>query len=609
MSGQLDLNEGTSNRDEIRECNSACEISEEEKTTKMGTLKKKALYASNKFKHSIKRRGKKKSQNQAMCVSIKDVRDPKEVQAVEAFRQTLLLEDLLPSRHDDYYTLLRFLKARRFDMEKAKQMWTAMLQWREEFGADTILEDFEYHELDEVLKYYPQCYHGVDKDGRPVYIYLVGRIDAEKLMQVTTMDRYLKYHVQDFEKCFAYNFPACSIATKRLIDSTTTILDVQGLGLKNLSKPARELIMRLQKIDNDNYPETLCRMYIVNAGNGFKLLWNAIKSFLDPRTTEKINVLGTKYQSKLLEIIDESQLPDFLGGKCTCADQGGCLRSEKGPWKDQSILKVIHIGGPEVTTISKTGSGRFFSRKKMHFSMVRGLDQSTAESGSEGEELISSKASGIDALSGMTPVNEKDKRIPDPDASAPLMKNDVSTEFREVSSHTMVENRKQIRAWIWAMLPAFILTIVSVFRSIVLRTTRKFPGVLSDVASSISNLALDSQFKEELQPGCREQADDVLSRVDDLEEKVSILSTKPVQMPVDKEELLNTAVYRVHALEVELVSVKKALHESLMKQDELQAYIDAQRAAKLRRLKLNLKLIEISAKENLIEFVNAFPGK
>ncbi|CAL0329252.1 unnamed protein product [Lupinus luteus] len=244
------------------------EYTEDEKKTKIGSLKKVTFSASSKFKSSFAKKGRR--HNRVMCIAIADDLDAEELQAVDAFRQGLVLEELLPSKHDDHHMMLRFLRARKFDIEKSKQMWVDMLQWRQEFGADTIMEDFEFEEIDEVLKYYPQGNHGVDKDGRPIYIEKLGQVDPNKLLQVTTVDRYLKYH-----------------------------------GLKSMNKAARDLLQRLQRIDGDNYPESLNRMFIINAGSGFRLLWNTIKSFLDPRTTAKIHVTKESNAYHFVPVVDK----------------------------------------------------------------------------------------------------------------------------------------------------------------------------------------------------------------------------------------------------------------------------------------------------------------
>ncbi|GJM86676.1 hypothetical protein PR202_ga02560 [Eleusine coracana subsp. coracana] len=179
-------------------------------------------------------------------------------------------------------------------------------------------------------------------------------------------------------------------------------------GWKNFSKMARDLVRCVQKIDGDYYPETLHQMFIINAGPGFKLIWGTVKGLLDPKTSSKIHVLGTKYQSRLLEAIDASQLPEYFGGSCTCSNHGGCLRSNKGPWSDPVIMKIVHsmeslreVG--QVSDIEETITGSLPERIS---------DTSNAESGSDVDDLGSPVAPEDVDYPSLAPLSKKPPELP-----------------------------------------------------------------------------------------------------------------------------------------------------------------------------------------------------
>ncbi|XP_073525734.1 uncharacterized protein [Phyllobates terribilis] len=548
MPGEIVCNE------ESRVRNSDMEnLEDEPRSNRTKSFRKKA---STKLTHGIRKNCRKTAHCQYAAIALEDVRDSEEEDAVNSLRHILIERDLLPLTLDDYHTLLRFLKARKFDLDKTLHMWEEMIKWRRENGVDTIIQDFIYDEHEDMQRYYPHGYHGVDRDGRPVYIERLGKVDPNKLMQVTTVDRFLKYHIQGFEKAFVEKFPACSIAAKRHIDSTTTILDVHGLNWMSFGKVARDLVIRMQKIDGDNYPETLHQMYIVNAGSGFKLLWGTVKGFLDPKTTSKIHVLGNKFQTKLLEVIDGSQLPHFLGGSCSCRGEGGCLGSEKGPWKDPEIMKLVHA--QQALIFKRTTSSSDFEdlKAKLDDSKVRDSDLYAVRSDSLGIELVLDEKKGessstgrqMDQISSLVAVEDEHSASFGHEDTDQVMPMNFIFQLRSSATNITLQ--------LLACAYTFFSILVNTFR------VRHEEDQLHIHNELMSHDTIPQQINKETLNSCWE-------RIQHLEDVVTDLLDKPSKIPSDKEEMITESLSRIKSIEYDLQKTKKALFATASKQVEL----------------------------------------
>ncbi|KAI9708490.1 MAG: cytosolic factor, phosphatidylinositol/phosphatidylcholine transfer protein [Bogoriella megaspora] len=239
----------------------------------------------------------------------------------------------------DTLTLLRFLRARKFDVEASKKMFIDSEKWRQSFGGsgvDDLTKNFEYTEKEKVFEYYPQYYHKTDKDGRPVYIEQLGKIDLNAMYKITTADRMLQNLVTEYEKLADPRLPACSRKAGQLLETCCTIMDLKGVGLTKINS-VYSYVKQASTISQNYYPERLGKLYLINAPWGFSSVFSVVKGFLDPVTVNKIHVLGSGYKSELLSQVPEENLPEEFGGTCKC--EGSCQLSDAGPWKDPQWAK------------------------------------------------------------------------------------------------------------------------------------------------------------------------------------------------------------------------------------------------------------------------------
>lgn len=262
---------------------------------------------------------------------------------VEQFRKILDSKKAWREDVHDYFTLRRFLRARTYDLERATTMWLNHMNWQKEFHTETILQDFTFPERDAFVAAYPQGYHKLDKIGRPIYVQQIGKIDVAKLKTICSEERMLKFHIQEYERCRKVILPVCSRLAGKHLDQTFGIMDVAGVGMGHLTGEAKRLMGLVTKYDQDNYPEMLGHICIINAPFIFKTLWGMVKGFIDPRTQGKIEILGTNYREALLKWVDEENLPVFLGGKSQ-----GSLLDDIGPWSDAELCEQIGVNIEEL---------------------------------------------------------------------------------------------------------------------------------------------------------------------------------------------------------------------------------------------------------------------
>ncbi|KAM8961413.1 SEC14-like protein 5 isoform 2-T2 [Pelodytes ibericus] len=222
--------------------------------------------------------------------------------------------------------ILRFLRARDFNSEKAREMLCQSLSWRKQYQVDYILQTWRPPSILE--EYYAGGWHYHDKDGRPLYILRLGQMDTKGLVKALGEESILR-HVLSINEEGQKRCEENTHQFGRAIRSWTCLVDLEGLNMRHLWRPGVKALLRIIEVVEANYPETLGRLLIVRAPRVFPVLWTLVSPFINENTRQKFVIYsGNNYQGPggFHDYLDKEIIPDFLGGDCMCnISEGGLV--------------------------------------------------------------------------------------------------------------------------------------------------------------------------------------------------------------------------------------------------------------------------------------------
>lgn len=211
--------------------------------------------------------------------------------------------------------LLRFLRARKWDVEKALIMMVSTMHWRldEMHVDDDIVKNGELGALQNTTgdakskkndeDFITQlrmgkCYlHGLDKEGRPMCFVRV-RLHKQGEQTVESLERFTVYTIE-----------TARMLLRPPIDTATIVFDMTDFSMANMDyTPVKFMI----KCFEANYPESLGAVLVYKAPWVFNAIWSIIRGWLDPVVAGKVHF--AKNIDELSAFVSKPQIPTELGG-------------------------------------------------------------------------------------------------------------------------------------------------------------------------------------------------------------------------------------------------------------------------------------------------------
>lgn len=176
-----------------------------------------------------------------------------------------------------YATLLRFLRARDFSVDKSFQMLQESLKWRQDNNIDQMLSEYKPSAV--ITKYFLGSWHQSDKQNCPIYILRLGHMDVKGLLKSIGEEVLLKHALHICEEGLQLIEQATTKSGKA-VTNWSLLCDLEGLSMRHLWRPGIKALLNIIETVEKNYPETLGRVFIVRAPRVFPIAWTIVSAFI-----------------------------------------------------------------------------------------------------------------------------------------------------------------------------------------------------------------------------------------------------------------------------------------------------------------------------------------
>ncbi|XP_035711466.1 protein real-time-like [Folsomia candida] len=157
-------------------------------------------------------------------------------------------------------TLVRYLRARQWDVQRAKSMLQETVAWWEENN----MKDIHNEDWADVEKDYPHHTDGVDKFGQPAFVFSLAEWDLRGAAVTGRLTRVIRWFLKGFDEVHLKSFELYKLGRSNgtqldVIADMDTISRQQHLCIQCL-----RFYTELALILESRYPGVLDKMFVVN---------------------------------------------------------------------------------------------------------------------------------------------------------------------------------------------------------------------------------------------------------------------------------------------------------------------------------------------------------